>query len=654
MTSLDVLCRLEAIYIIRMKFHKNKLLTTGAAVALALAVGACSSSSDDDEMAGTPPPATTDPAPDPTPELTPAQQLAAAEEAVTAAAALVAALTPSSTPEEAAEAYAASGKAQAAVHAATNLPENRITALQARVDQLVLDLDAANMVATQAASVKTALATATTMVDGLTNDSMATDVTAARGAVTAAQAALDATTDLPQDVSDNLGTLITSLDSRLRGIETEVASRPTQAEMAAAVVKTTEAGTKEEAIEEAAEADAGLGGSDDDTLTVEISRDRMGTTVEFTPSDLTEDDDPKFIKQDMNLGEGRSMYVRTKDANDDGDVVEEAVVISTDIAAPRAVAFAKFKDENGMLTQMLTVSSDATNDEDEVTLEALTVTTANAKFVKSPAFTAGGAGTINFPGNAVDANDEDDATRKAGTYNGAEGEYRCTAECTVELDDKGVVIALTNWIFTPDADATSDQRDYDYLHYGFWLEKTTDEDGVLTYDEVATFAGSSIDPSGGVASVTGTATYDDGGATGVYVKNVHTIEGDIESATAGHFTADVSLMATFGQVPVSATDTTGTIAPSLLNTLTGTIDNFDLSGGEAVTWAVNLEGDITENDGTASGSANGGGAAGMFSATFHGPTTDAENDPIQPHTVVGEFGANFSNGSVAGGFGARK
>ena len=28
--------------------------------------------------------------------------------------------------------------------------------------------------------------------------------------------------------------------------------------------------------------------------------------------------------------------------------------------------------------------------------------------------------------------------------------------------------------------------------------------------------------------------------------------------------------------------------------------------------------------------------------------------PIQPHSVTGEFGANFSNGSVAGGFGARK
>ena len=49
MTSLDVLCRLGAIYIIRMKFHKNKLLTIGAAVALTLAVAACSSNGDDGE-----------------------------------------------------------------------------------------------------------------------------------------------------------------------------------------------------------------------------------------------------------------------------------------------------------------------------------------------------------------------------------------------------------------------------------------------------------------------------------------------------------------------------------------------------------------------------------------------------------------------------
>ena len=48
------------------------------------------------------------------------------------------------------------------------------------------------------------------------------------------------------------------------------------------------------------------------------------------------------------------------------------------------------------------------------------------------------------------------------------------------------------WIFTPDEGATSDVPDADYLHYGFWLQRTTDEDGVLTYDEVETFAGSSV------------------------------------------------------------------------------------------------------------------------------------------------------------------
>ena len=30
----------------------------------------------------------------------------------------------------------------------------------------------------------------------------------------------------------------------------------------------------------------------------------------------------------------------------------------------------------------------------------------------------------------------------------------------------------------------------DYLHYGFWLKRTTDADGMDTYNEVETFAGS--------------------------------------------------------------------------------------------------------------------------------------------------------------------
>ena len=74
-----------------------------------------------------------------------------------------------------------------------------------------------------------------------------------------------------------------------------------------------------------------------------------------------------------------------------------------------------------------------------------------------------------------------------------------------------------------------------------------------------------------------------------------------------------------------------------------------------------MKGDITEADGTASGSANGGGRlAGRFNATFHGSVAAVDDmdedtyDVPTPSSVVGEFDANFSNGTVAGGFGARK
>ena len=82
----------------------------------------------------------------------------------------------------------------------------------------------------------------------------------------------------------------------------------------------------------------------------------------------------------------------------------------------------------------------------------------------------------------------------------------------------------------------------------------------------------------------------------MYVKNVFTTEGAIDTATSGHFTADASLTATFGQVYV---DSKGTIA-AMLNTLTGTIDNFMLSGEEDNEWSVALSGEI-DSGGTASG-----------------------------------------------------
>ncbi len=666
-----------------MKFHRNKFLTTAAAVALMLAVGACSSSSDDDEtVAATPPPATTDPAPDPTPEQTPAQQLAAANAALETAQGLVDALTSSSTPEEAAEAYAALGTAQAAVHAATNLPENQINALQAQINQL-----------TSAALVWEAVATATSMVDALTDDSDATAVTAARDAVTAAQTVLAGAMDLPQDASSDLDTLISSLDTRLLVVETEVASRPTEAQIAAAAARTKAAGTKMKAInaEGVQDPDAGIGGSVetgvDSTYSMTIERPRSGTEVKITDSAVAGMDDPKFALY-MDLGEGRTMHTRTMEADDDGNVVEEVVIVSTDIAAPKATAFAK------VAGQML----NARDLDDEVNADntgsatddwtALTVDGSSADvvaLVKSAAFSPGQGTSVTHTfaryqmdsDNTMDGDQTIAAFETAGTYNGAMGTYRCndaSDDCTVTVNAKGAVTEMTEiWVFTPNAGATSDVADANYLSYGFWLKKTTDEDGVLTYNEVETFTEAVGHPAtvdNDLSSVVGSATYD-GSAVGVYVKNVLDDQANITSATSGHFVADAELNANFGGGGVAANDQF---------TIGGKITGFVLQHGEENDWEVglgltDLSGRTAGNEpgksapgsdhaGAFSGVATGDStaAAGSWNGVFYGSSAAVDHDMDnatpninpQPVAVIGEFNANFTDGTTAGAYGANK
>ena len=247
---------------------------------------------------------------------------------------------------------------------------------------------------------------------------------------------------------------------------------------------TTAAETKEMAI--AAEAgqavadDAGLGGSGDVTLTMAIERPRSGTEIKFTDSDLMGDDDPKFEMAE-DLGRGRTMHVRTMEADEDnGDVVEEVVIVSTDIEAPKATAFAKVDGQT--LDVDLDLAMDADNDgtasndftalavdEDMMPVLAL---------VKSDAFSASTAAVLTFARAQADADDDTPGTQPiaafttAGTYNGAMGTYMCNAtgdDCTVTLDAKGMITAMTDgWIFTPNTGATSDVPDSDYLHYGVW------------------------------------------------------------------------------------------------------------------------------------------------------------------------------------------
>ena len=432
---------------------------------------------------------------------------------------------------------------------------------------------------------------------------------------------------------------------------------------------TAAAATKATAIaEEAKEAgtdDAGIGGSvasgEDTTYDMTISRDRDGTTVEITDTENDGADDPKFV-QAMDFGDGRTMHLR-----DNGMGEEEVVIVSTDIDEPTATPFAEVEG------QTLNTSTDDVAD----TNEALAVNE-NAEavraLIRSAAFTSNTVATLTFDNNDPDTADRDEAFETEGTYNGAMGTYRCdgTGACTVTLNAEGAITAMSDgWIFTPDTGATSDVADADYLNYGFWLMRTT-KDGATTYDEVETFAeatgfAETVDTT--LDAVTGTAMYE-GGSVGVYVKNVLDNQGGIVSATSGHFSADVALTATFGggNLPVNNQFTIG-----------GKITGFVLQHGEANDWAVGLGlADFGNREGVDPGeSAPGSGRTttftgvaigdstalpGTWNGAFHGAAgqVDHDGDPdtpginTPPAAVVGEFNANFTDGTAAGGFGVNK
>ena len=213
-------------------------------------------------------------------------------------------------------------------------------------------------------------------------------------------------------------------------------------------------------------------------------------------------------------------------------------------------------------------------------------------------FTAGQGTTVTHTFASFER-DSDTSMERRSDYRGLRNRrhlQRCDGNLQVRrhrrrlhgdgLDAKGAITAIgadDSWIFTPDAGATSDVADANYLSYGFWLKRTTDADGVLTYNEVETFARAE-----GHAEETGdsdlsqlslgSATYE-GGSVGVYVKNVLDDQANIVSATSGHFSADVELTATFGG---------GDVADNNKFTIGGKITDFVLQHGEENDWAVGL------------------------------------------------------------------
>ena len=436
---------------------------------------------------------------------------------------------------------------------------------------------------------------------------------------------------------------------------------PTPEEIAA---MTDAAKTKAEAINAEAmqQTDAGIGGSAAVAFqySLSISRDREATKVTITDSGMMEDDDPKFMMTkdlDESNGLAGSMHVRVN-SDDENGKVEEVVGVYTDITAPEPKEFFDVHTPN--------VSTNTNNDSPVTTNEAIRITSdqggqiSNAGMLESPGFSASGVGTLTFKAKVDDdvsttnVDESVDAFEAAGTFDGAPGRVKCNGDsgetCTVTLEADGKITGTNgDWVFIPDAGAMVDDPDADYLYYGFWVKKT-DKDGVITYNEVQTFSGAegvNEFPSGNMEDVVGAASYE-GGSAGVYMKKTFTSEGELDTATSGTFTADVSLTAHFGGDDV---------AFNKQYSVEGSVSNFALSGGEENAWSVNLQAGFSNLGNDFDGTANGGGAEATWQGVFYG---DAENTPadddgalkLPPAAVAGEYNAHFSNGHVAGAFGA--
>ena len=370
--------------------------------------------------------------------------------------------------------------------------------------------------------------------------------------------------------------------------------------------------------------DAAAGADPSATDNYRLTVKHTDGAVEVTVADgtLPADNDPMF-EQAETFGNGQ-MLVRNIGTE------REIIVVHSDIEAPDQKAFSS--------VHTLTVDRDT----DTTANDTYAVLAADNGKIASSSFPSGASTTKTYVEyNADTASGR--ASQFSGTFDDASGMYRCVATggCTVTTDAMGKFNALTagEWEFTPAAGATVPVADADYMTYGFWLDTTTKDGAITSYDTVQTFATSSLEASTGVSAVTGTAEYA-GDAAGVYVHETFKEDSTVDTRTSGRFTADVALTAYFEATTLRNVDT-----------LEGTISNFDLDGGPENSWNVNISASFGDDGALTSGVASGmKGDDGSLSGQFHGDATATSAPPV----LVGEFNANFINGAVAGAYGTRK
>ena len=248
-----------------------------------------------------------------------------------------------------------------------------------------------------------------------------------------------------------------------------------------------------------------------------------------------------------------------------------------------------------------------------------------------------------------DADTDPDHVAFEGTYQGAEGVYRCddddgamTTTCTSTRDSDGDVRLSAGWTFTPNPGAMVKVTDGIYMYFGWWLRENLNAPAntgglsVQTFFGVKDGDGDRIE-STGIAALIGEATFE-GAAVGKFAVYDPAATGG-NAIIGGHFTADAKLTADF--------DTA--LAPG---TIEGMIDNFILNGdaGPGDPWSVALMSTPLSDTAILGGMTAGGVNILGENANLHFDSTgdpfdhDGDEGLVTPALVDGGYGTQWSIG----------
>ncbi|MDE0240312.1 MAG: hypothetical protein OXQ84_08965 [bacterium] len=427
---------------------------------------------------------------------------------------------------------------------------------------------------------------------------------------------------------DDLSTSITDLQNELAGLRQQAADaeaarleaeRKAAEEAAAAMAAT------------AAKLYAGIsapGGTGDDTRTAVYATDDIAVTIGSAAAvNLSEDEDAMVA---AHHGWEGMMFT----AEPDGDAGMYEAVVYSNIGEPTEGAM--FNDStNGGYTL---------NADDQIA--DVTAITDYAGLVASDSFDQS-AGTKTF-----DLAENREYLEFDGTFNGVDGTYICTPTAiATDRDTCGSTVAASGftliggtWMFEPDDPEARlmNVPDADYASYGWWIHKSED-DSMFTASAFAANHGT-VAAASGITALQGSAMYS-GGAAGKYA--LRSTTGGTNDA--GHFTADVTLEADFGE-----------------DTVKGMVDNFTGADGMSRDWMVALNPSTVSDTGDIAGDpdTSGNTDAQMTVWTMGGTAANAagewsgnlyENDATSgvPQVATGTFYSEFSrDGRMVGAFGA--